>query len=79
MRAHTRSRAIAATTALALLLAAGSVFAGGHNAPPQANEPKSNQFWWPEQLDLSPLRQHSPESNPLGNGDFDYASGVQHA
>jgi len=34
-------------------------------------EPKSNQFWWPERVDLSPLRQHSPESNPLGD-DFDY-------
>ncbi len=33
---------------------------------------KSNQFWWPEQLDLSPLRQHSAESNPYGE-DFDYA------
>ncbi len=26
---------------------------------------KTNQFWWPEQLSLSPLRQHSIESNPL--------------
>jgi catalase-peroxidase len=34
--------------------------------------PKSNQFWWPEQLDPSPLRQHSPESNPMG-ADFNYA------
>ena len=34
--------------------------------------PKPNQFWWPEKLDLSPLRQHSVESNPLGK-DFDYA------
>ena len=25
----------------------------------------SNQFWWPERLDLAPLRQHSTESNPL--------------
>jgi catalase-peroxidase len=33
---------------------------------------KSNQFWWPERLDLAPLRQHSPESNPLGRN-FDYA------
>ncbi len=33
----------------------------------------SNQFWWPEKLDLSPLRQHAPQSNPLGQ-DFDYAS-----
>jgi catalase-peroxidase len=34
--------------------------------------PKSNQFWWPEQLDLSPLRQHGAESNPMGD-DFNYA------
>ncbi|MDZ7784742.1 MAG: catalase/peroxidase HPI [Halioglobus sp.] len=39
---------------------------------PARGEPKSNQFWWPEQVDLSPLRQHSPQSNPLGD-DFDYA------
>jgi catalase-peroxidase len=38
-----------------------------------AGEPKSNQFWWPEQVDLSPLRQHSPASNPMGD-DFDYAA-----
>jgi catalase-peroxidase len=25
----------------------------------------SNQFWWPERLDLAPLRQHSAESSPL--------------
>jgi len=35
-------------------------------------EPRPNQFWWPEQLDLSPLRQHGVESNPLGE-EFDYA------
>ena len=34
--------------------------------------PKSNQFWWPEQVDLSPLRAHSAESNPHG-ADFNYA------
>ncbi|TMP24649.1 catalase/peroxidase HPI [Pseudoalteromonas rubra] len=33
---------------------------------------KSNQFWWPDQLDLSPLRDHDGRSNPLGE-DFDYA------
>ena len=37
-----------------------------------ANQPKSNQFWWPDQLDLSPLRDHDARSNPLGS-DFDYA------
>jgi catalase-peroxidase len=34
---------------------------------------KSNQFWWPDQLDLSPLRAHGAESNPMGD-DFDYAA-----
>ena len=32
---------------------------------------RSNTFWWPDQLDLSPLRQHAAESNPLGES-FDY-------
>ncbi len=36
------------------------------------SKPKSNQFWWPEQLDLSPLRDHGAESNPMGD-DFNYA------
>jgi len=36
------------------------------------DRPKPNQFWWPDQLDLSPLRQHAAESNPLGE-QFDYA------
>ena len=35
-------------------------------------EPKPSQFWWPDQLDLSVLRQHDARSNPLG-ADFDYA------
>ena len=34
--------------------------------------PKSNQFWWPEQLDLAPLRAHDARSNPYGD-DFNYA------
>ncbi|MCL4842154.1 MAG: catalase/peroxidase HPI [Bryobacteraceae bacterium] len=37
-----------------------------------AQQPMPNQFWWPEKLDLSPLRQHAAESNPLGRN-FDYA------
>ena len=35
-------------------------------------EPKSNQYWWPEQLNLNPLRDHDAESNPYGE-DFNYA------
>ena len=32
----------------------------------------SNEFWWPEKLDLRPLRQHAVESNPYGEK-FNYA------
>ena len=39
-------------------------------------EPKSNQFWWPDQLNLAPLRDHGQESNPLGE-DFDYAAAFE--
>ncbi|MBI0538479.1 catalase/peroxidase HPI [Roseomonas sp. KE2513] len=33
----------------------------------------TNRQWWPENLSLTGLNQHSPRSNPLG-GDFDYAA-----
>ncbi|WP_170481325.1 catalase/peroxidase HPI [Ruegeria arenilitoris] len=33
---------------------------------------RSNRDWWPNQLNLSILHQHSPASNPMGEG-FDYA------
>lgn len=36
------------------------------------SEPMRNQFWWPDQLDLTPLRQNGAESNPMGQ-QFDYA------
>jgi catalase-peroxidase len=36
------------------------------------SQPTNNSYWWPEQLDLKPLRQHSNESNPLGKT-FNYA------
>jgi catalase-peroxidase len=32
----------------------------------------SSRFFWPDKLDLAPLRQHSAESNPLGEK-FNYA------
>lgn len=41
--------------------------------PVQADtQPTTNDFWWPEQLDLKPLRQFSAESNPMGKT-FNYA------
>ena len=41
-------------------------------APTPQGAPQTAQFWWPDHLDLSPLRQHDARSNPLG-ADFDYA------
>jgi catalase-peroxidase len=38
---------------------------------PKATRPRTNQDWWPNQLDLRVLHHHSPLSNPLGE-DFDY-------
>ena len=35
-------------------------------------EVTTNEYWWPNRLDLKPLRQHSPASNPLGE-EFNYA------
>ena len=35
------------------------------------SESASNKGWWPEQLNLNVLHQHSPKSNPLGEN-FDY-------
>jgi catalase-peroxidase len=34
--------------------------------------PHANRDWWPNQLNLQNLNQHSPRSNPMG-GTFDYA------
>ncbi len=44
------------------------------NVKPTEPTAKPAQFWWPDQLDLTPLRQHAATSNPLGE-QFDYAKG----
>ena len=61
-----KSLTLLATLAVAMttLVSSGLVFANGVAKP--------NQFWWPDQVDLSPLRAHGIESNPMGE-DFDYA------
>jgi catalase-peroxidase len=40
---------------------------------PSASRPMTNQDWWPNQLNLQVLHQHSPRGNPMGE-DFDYAA-----
>ncbi len=39
---------------------------------PKSTRPRTNRDWWPNQLDLQVLHQHSPRSNPMGE-DFSYA------
>lgn len=59
---------LALFVALSVNLPALPVWAEGAARP--------NQFWWPDQLDLSPLRAHDSESNPYGAG-FHYAKEFQ--
>ncbi len=59
-----KQKASKIAVAIAIALSSQTAFAD--------NQPKSPKFWWPDQLNLSPLRQHSAESNPLG-ADFNYA------
>ena len=38
---------------------------------PKAHRPQSNQDWWPNQVNVQVLHQHTPRSNPMDVG-FDY-------
>ncbi len=51
-------------------------FAGQHPAPTMAAGGQGNRQWWPQQLDLGLLHQHSSLSNPLDAG-FDYAKAFE--
>ena len=64
-RVASRKMRVVSSIVVAVWLLAGVSVSG-------ASEPRSNQFWWPELVDLSPLRQNAPVSNPLGEG-FNYA------
>lgn len=63
-------------SAVLLALAFSQVGYSAENPAPAKSaadlQTTSNQFWWPERLDLTPLRQHSAESSPLDKK-FDYA------
>ena len=62
-----QKRSLVSAVAMALSLTAAS---SGVSA---MSEAKTTQFWWPDAINLSPLRQHAPQSNPYGD-DFDYAA-----
>jgi len=62
-----RSR-IAQALVISTLLATGPAVA--------EMKPNSNQFWWPETLNLEQLRAHDARSNPYGD-DFNYADAFE--
>ncbi|HUR22673.1 MAG TPA: catalase/peroxidase HPI [Acidimicrobiales bacterium] len=43
---------------------------------PKPTRPRSNRDWWPNQLNLQVLHQHSPQSNPMDPG-FNYAEELE--
>ncbi len=64
MHKQIKSSLTALAVSMSLLISTGTAFADA--------KAKSNQFWWPEKLNLNQLRAHDPSSNPYGE-DFDYA------
>ncbi|GHJ61225.1 catalase-peroxidase [Nocardioides sp. OK12] len=44
--------------------------------PREGVTPRTNMDWWPNRLDLSPLRVHSSKGDPLG-ADFDYNQALE--
>ena len=63
------------TTCVIALLAGGLFLLAAGPAAAQ-DRARTNDDWWPDRLDLDPLRSASPESSPLGT-DFDYAAAFE--
>ncbi|ECM8010485.1 catalase/peroxidase HPI [Salmonella enterica subsp. enterica serovar Newport] len=61
---RTKAKILPVIIAVALLSSASAVQADSTT--------RHDNFWWPQTLDLSPLRLHDVESNPYG-ADFNYA------
>ncbi len=69
-RTHTHVAGLASILAIALSTTALT-------SPVSAQvDAKPNDFWWPNQVNLTPLRQNATQSNPYG-GDFDYAQAFE--
>jgi len=60
------------TKYISFIVTIGMLYAGASLPSIASAEAKTNQFWWPDQLNLSPLRQQGSESNPYGEN-FNYA------
>jgi catalase-peroxidase len=70
MEMHMKTGKSAALLAAFAVATTSILFTGPVRADAEM-EGTTNDFWWPNRLDLSPLRAHAAESNPMGD-DFDY-------
>ncbi len=58
--------------AVSMLAVMAAVMSAAAISSSADTKPMSNQQWWPERLDLRPLRQNAVESDPMG-ATFNYA------
>ena len=65
-----------AFSALALLAALSTSSAAQATPIFSEGEAKPNRFWWPNQLNLDPLRAQNPTSNPYGDA-LNYAEAFE--
>ena len=70
---QTQLFAAAALTMAAAFAATDDLVPAAQAGEHHAMAPKPNKFWWPETLDLTPLRQNAAASDPMG-AEFDYAA-----
>lgn len=76
---------VTSASLLSMLLLSGAAIGHNHEKPEMTKpkgptgtgmamqgQAKTNQFWWPDQLNLAPLRDHDERSNPYGEN-FNYA------
>ena len=63
------------TISVIVLLGVGITGPAANLAVAQSSPP-DNDYWWPNRLNLDPLRQNARGSSPLGE-DFDYAEAFE--
>ena len=77
MQTHIKTSFTTLAVSVSLVVASGcSVAESTTKNAADVNMPRhvatSNQFWWPDKLNLDQLRAHDPSSNPYGD-DFNYS------
>jgi len=72
-----RNRNLRLTVALAVVATTATLSPFAMAGAAESTAPAArHQNWWPNQLDLRPLRQHADKSNPMGD-EFNYAEEFQ--